>query len=1189
MRTRPFAESFPDERTAMEIKASLLEWLLEIQVPEEDLPLTSYEPKSAKGTILVSEEAEAALLNGKGTWAVVTHVLKSRGKTLPHSDTTSNPLKRGRTAIDRLHNWSFIERLLSTVGIIVNPDLKALAVAGDCDAVATILGEIRDFCLNRKQKKAERDAEEAAAEDQDDAADEDEGEIIESAVAPRAISAPASSYAYEDDGDEDRVQTSVSKEARDLYSMPRPTNPNHLEDSDSCAQFFVRSLSKHFRTDHSETLKFLIEDDGIIEDWVVRGKPAGKFETILNWLNEIIAKVTDLCFHVASEPSTLSVSLSLISSGIKSRNREVALTTCFLLKQAIGVLDKYYLWKASRKWFTSKVGALGPLMDLTKRFADAEVSQAVCNTLRAFYREDFPQIFLPDVQEACRDFGLRANFLREMMYAIAKDETVENGITNDSVSLLFQYFMEQLERADSDFAKHALIDAITVCWEGFDIRPNVEIRIKTIMGHIQAQCRSPHVEIRHGAVFHLFSLFDHLLKYGEGLMLSCQQAVMSCYVENYRDVFMHHAILKNLVGLLETHDNVPLSLPVTRLASKVIEEGKMSSLQLQVLQAISTHPNLGIGDALSVFKLMLSLTNSQGLHTNTCMTIVLNMLDRMTEEEEAIAALTRYRESLGNLRLRKKSKKADFVSMIDLFLEQREDFAFVQRNLDEQFLATVGAEDHPMNNNKENYGSPAGAGPRRDSGGERKIRGDGASPRRQVGFKDRDGAQGRGGDSKYNARRRDHATDLPKGSPVADRQARRKPAAKVARGASVEAKQRNVSKGDKSKNGQPPQKAPPAKKKVITKEEALRIKERHRREIEDIKSKRAKKEAALRKQEQERLAREEHLRVRHIQKRNQIVRNRSAAPRQQKQSPSKDHDPMIQELVMEALKRRLESDPDTPMPAGYTKHLEHNYYSGLVDAFKAEGGETSGEAAHVCIGILADLLEEKLQIPAKTNLLGTVVVKRAEVAPSQGKESGNPGPRAEAKAPSARKKPKKSSAPPPSAAKVKSARYYRRSPIYHVREWIDLMVHQAVKTVHKRAKPTWQKAKPLRIHADRVLGAESSEDRLKFSHMKKEQERREREESERAKKMAEKEEREKRKQRADFLKKKLERQKMEREERDRKMIEEAKLRQEEEAKRKALVEQKERARRQAQKEKIQQYKEQKAREGKAQKQNNVVK
>ena len=141
-----FSDSAP-----MEVKASLLEWLLELDIPEEDLPLSSYDPRGG-GSIAISEEAEAALLNGKGTWAVVAHVLKSRGKTLPFSESGSNPLKRGRTAIDRLHNWSFIERLLSTVGIIVDPDSKALAVAGDCAAVTSILSEVRDFCVGKGKK-----------------------------------------------------------------------------------------------------------------------------------------------------------------------------------------------------------------------------------------------------------------------------------------------------------------------------------------------------------------------------------------------------------------------------------------------------------------------------------------------------------------------------------------------------------------------------------------------------------------------------------------------------------------------------------------------------------------------------------------------------------------------------------------------------------------------------------------------------------------------------------------------------------------------------------------------------------------------------------------------------------------------------------------------------------------------------
>ncbi len=211
-----------------------------------------------------------------------------------------------------------------------------------------------------------------------------------------------------------------------------------LEDSDSSAQFFVRSLSRHFRAEASECLRFLIDDSGIIEDWIVRGYPLGKFDPAISWLNEIIARVTDLCFHIASEPSTLSVSLSLIATGVKSKNRQVALTTCFLLKEVIALLEKYFLWKASKKWLVSSVGALAPMVGLLRRFPDAEMAQSVSTVVRAFYREDFPQNFLPDIQALCRDRRDRSVFLRELVHAIGADTSVENRVTSDSVSLLFQ-------------------------------------------------------------------------------------------------------------------------------------------------------------------------------------------------------------------------------------------------------------------------------------------------------------------------------------------------------------------------------------------------------------------------------------------------------------------------------------------------------------------------------------------------------------------------------------------------------------------------------------------------------------------------------------------------------------------------------------------------------------------------------
>ncbi|QDZ23390.1 hypothetical protein HOP50_10g59280 [Chloropicon primus] len=1167
----------------MELKASVLEWLLELGIPEDQLPLASYVPQSATGSIAISEEAESALLNGKGTWAIVTHVLKSRGKTLPFAATDSNPLKRGRTAIDRLHNWSFIERLLSTVGIIVDPDAKALAVAGDCDAVASILAEIRDFCvpkaggggggrLSEEAAKLLGEVEEVTVPGESYAEEIDRKQIAdEVSLAVGDVSAPSDLALDAGDADDllRGLTTSVSMEGKDIYQMPKGP-VRSLEDSDSCAQFFIRSISRHFGTDHSESLRFLIDDSGIIEDWIVRGYPAGKYEPVISWLNEVIGKVTDLCFHIASEPSTLSVSLSLISTGVRSKNREVALTTCFLLKQAIVVLEKYFLWKASKKWLTSSIGALMPMVQLMNRFPDAEVSQSITATVRAFYKEDFPQVFLPDITDVCRGFSERAAFLREMMHAIAADHSVDSKITNDSVSLLFQYFMEQLQRAQSDFEKNPLIDALTVCWEHFDIHPNVEIRIKTILGHIQTQCRSPFAQVRHSSISHLFSLFEHLLRNGEDLMSTCQQAVMACYVENYMDIFVHQAILKNLLKILEKYDCVPLSLPVSRLISKIMEEGVISSLQLQVVESISIHPNLGIGDAISLFKLMLNLSTSQGSHGTTCMKIVVDLLDRVGEEEEAILALRMYQERFSGVRVKRKSKKADFLSRIDIFLKQREDFAFVSKNLDQQFLATIGdapeeegnREDYAIvsnDNDKENYiaANPLAKQPK-------KKKTPAVTPRYQMGLK---GVAKERSETKYNARVVARPGQAKASRPSAENRGvggRRQPN-------HVKAVTSEPKKVDRQKE----------KKPARSKEEVMRMKERHRKEIEEIKLRREKKEEALKKKEQERLEKEEQMRLRHIQKRNQIVKKMSV-PKAPKHASPEDSE-MISELVMEALKRRLEANPDTQMPPGYSKSVEPTFYSDLIDGYKEQRGEDYAQNAHMCLSLLSDIMQEKLQIPARANLLGTIVVKRiqAEETPHRAglaRKRGDDTPASQppARERNVRKKPPR--AAPPST-KAKSARYYRRSPMYRpVQDMIVDMIHQAVKRVARKSKSKW-KPKPNPVMRSQT-SAQSTEDRLKYWNMRKQKENAEKEEVQKKKSLAEKEEQAKRKARSDFLKKKLERQKQEKEERDKRMIEEAKKKQVDQDRQKALAQEKEKARRLAQKEKLQMYKEQKAREAK---------
>ena len=1172
----------------MEIKASVLEWLLELGIPEEDLPLSSYDPQSLTGSISLSEDAEAALLNGNGTWSIVSHVLKSRGKTLPFSESGSNPLKQGRTAIDRLHNWSFIERLLSTVGIIVDPDAKALAVAGDCEAVSSILGQIRDFCVPDSRREGV-EAKLASVGDDVPLPEETYAEELDRAQIADEVSLalvpPASRYASDDlDAQPSPPSASAgpSDEARAIYRAHVGDGERSLEDSDSCAQFFIRSISKHFGTGHAESLKFLVDDAEIVEDWIIRGYPAGTFSPVVSWLNEIITRVTDLCFHIASEPATLTVSLGLVSTGVKSKNREVALTTLFLLKQCVAVLDKYYLWKASKRWLTTSVGALLPMVGLMRRFPDTEVSAAVCGVIRAFYREDFPQVFLPDVTALVRSFPERACFLRELTHALAADGSSETRVTNDSVSLLFQYLMEQLNRAQSDFEKNPVLDALAVCWDRFDITPNVEIRIKTILGHIQGQCRSPYPEVRHGALPYLFSLFEHLLRNGEDLASSCQQAVMTCYVENYTDAYVHRSVLKGLLRLLDTYDTMPIGLVISRLTSKVMEEGSISATQLRVLDRASAHPNLGIGDALSVFRFMLNLSGSQTPHAPSCMAIVLSLLDRVSEEEEAVAALRRHQDRYSGVRVRKGTKKADFLARIDLFLEQREDFNFVSRNLDQQFLATmedaeaeVGSPRRPkpvLGEKENNYVSASPLAKRRAKA---------ANPNSPaVGAASRGKATRVGGDgSKYNAQRGSRASD-PRAKASAERERER--IREGARGPAPKPKVAASGLGRRSDPAKNAKDTPKPKAKARSKEEVQRMKDRHRREIEEIRLRRERKQAAEREKEQERLDREERERQRHIQKRNRIVRN-MAAPKPSRPAQSEDSE-MISELVMEALKRRLDADPNTAMPSGYEKEVQPTYYSGLVDGHRSRGGEESAKNAEMCLSVLQDVLMEALQIEPKANLLGTIVVRRSVGDQGQtprGARSSEPRsrgpasqPPARAKAAPRRKPPATSSAPP-----AKSARYYRRSPMYRpVLEFVSEMVHQAVRKVERKSRPKWRAKASSQAPAAGPALQRSEEDRLKYWNMRKQRESAEKAEEERKKAEAERAEQAKRKARADFLRKKLERQKQEKLAREREIVEEAKRKEAELQRQRREREEREGKRRAREKERLRQYREQKAKE-----------
>ncbi len=143
-----------------------------------------------------------------------------------------------------------------------------------------------------------------------------------------------------------------------------------------------------------------------------------------------------------------------------------------------------------------------------------------------------------------------------------------------------RYFMHELDREDDEFTRDVLVSAVSACWELFDIHPSVEIRVKKILAAIRAQSVSDFSELRHGALVHLVSLFEFLLKNEEALADQCQQTLMTIYIKNFNDVFLQHIILSSLLRLLDKYVRSRPTSPLHSTHSFLLDSRLSLSLSL---------------------------------------------------------------------------------------------------------------------------------------------------------------------------------------------------------------------------------------------------------------------------------------------------------------------------------------------------------------------------------------------------------------------------------------------------------------------------------------------------------------------------------------------------------------------------------------------------------------------------------
>ena len=1205
----------------MLIQSSLLQWLLELEIPLVELPIETFHPGDG-GLVDVGPDAQASLVNGKGTWAIVARILKSRSVSIPDT----NPLNSGNTALVRLHNWSFIERLLSTIGFELDPDLKALAVAGDVDTVNKILNEIRRYCQGGKaettQDDTKRDGREIrrSKEEEHDLPSERE-ERRQALVPPPDVTppdkpppiadAPSSSHhggapaPPEPSFDHDvAVAARVGAiEADDLIASNETSTS--ASGSESCAQFFVKSLSKGFGVPAREVLVYLIDDGDVIEDWIVRGHPTGDFNNAMVWLNIVITRITDLCFHIASEPSTLPISLRLLACGIKSKNRQVALMVCLALKQTVEVLEKYFLWKSCYTWFTGNQGPLTAIAGLVRAFPDEEVCASAADVLCAFYRENFGEFFVNHAERVHRRVEDQVRFSRELFLAMVSDGTIQERIREESQAVLFQYHTQLLRKGPSEDAASVICGTMITLCKVFPLQPVYDTELDILLNHIKDGCHSGRLGIRHEAVFHLLDLLEiNLGNTNRQSFVAESELVLTRMIgTSHEDDFVYATVLVRVERLMGQFKFYSFEACIDRVVTTIAEKRTISSLELRALNTYVGRDALSKDKAINILKVLTHVTGIGGPNAIASRRLVVKILERIGRHDDVVRHLNQRYGKVLSKKFRKST--SDFLNKIEDYLHQKENshFGNISRSLLQQFQETIDDDeyDEPSTIAKTRMGMPTGSAhgtpasvPKRKAKAE-------SAPKSTPRERRQSGAA-------IRQRLRDETPQQPGArSP----QTHDEKKVKRVRKRSILVAQKpsqNVQKRYQKETPQKPREenAPPKKRNPGMLRD---LNERRRREIEEIKAKREEEKRRLEAKALEKHLREEELRLKLKRRRDRLASKPSAQKRAGGPETHGPYDEMdaeiIDELIIEALNKRLESNVQTPMPKGFHMSLKSSYFSRLVDQYRDERGDEYANSFQMCMGILCDMLvsNELIEIEDQDSFFGRAVAKRDAVAPSlsppqevRSKKARTPG-RGKATPASGAPRARKAKDAPGSKKKARAAKERARSPqdpkARAIKHAVDAMLSLCMDAVKERGtldafsvpspspsagagvrgKDTPATSKGL------VGGSDMERDgHLKYSEMKKEEAAKLREKKAREKMLAEAEEAKRRKARGEFLKKKLEKQRVLKEEKERERLEaiRRKKAEEEEARRKR--EERERAYREAQKAKVKKYQQSKAKE-----------
>ena len=499
-------------------------------------------------------------------------------------------LRPGAGPLDRMHNWRCLEPGLHALGVTFDADSEAAAVAGDLDFVAGLLCDMYKVTSGR-DPQVEGFPELDLPEYEDERPPLSPGWDAEYASVPAATAAAP---------------------ADDMPDEPE-SYPVYTKGPASCIEFLVKKIERSFGLNAEEAVSVLIDATDVLSEWLTTGKPEGSFVATLGFLRGLLEETELFAGLLASEPATIPVAFTMLSSGIDSESDEVTTLVCQVLASCAQLLTKSYLSKTSYEWLTGTSGALRALMRRMDKTANTEIKEAVARVVHRFCRNDLRQVFIGDFMLVASSPTQHMSYADQILLILCRSGGRSSDLVECSVPVeLARMAVSYLDRdtQDNDDLKIVCYSVMSHVWSLYPVQVRADHEVcNDMLAHIKKGCKED-MPVQKHALMCLFDLLDSLVQISDPNASPIYRALIFSLVENYEEEEVSEYIVGNMASLLRKFSKLQVGILVEPFLKHMSVQKYYSESDVELLVTTACHASVHVQQAHQLFGALIGLAVS---------------------------------------------------------------------------------------------------------------------------------------------------------------------------------------------------------------------------------------------------------------------------------------------------------------------------------------------------------------------------------------------------------------------------------------------------------------------------------------------------------------------------------------------------------------------------------------------------